>query len=400
MLSSADAASYTAYYESQGQSASQAADSIRTLEVSMTQQYHNLAAEFGPGGTYDPGGKYATNGGDPNANVYLPSTTGGTTGIYVTAVASNSAYVTGYDPNTYDPNFVYLLSNSEQAHLVSGIKIWTPQELLTSISAGLLKTVTSTQTVNEAPNISANHIYLTVGNNIGSLTAPIGFATPITTSNPLTTPEQVALGAAEATDVTFLASAPVTETVNFGPATDPNTLQSYPAITIVGSDTWNTSVFQPGTAVYVTGATFGQTANATTDNYFFVVDHVLGGTIYFKSGAAPGGGTYKAVASENYKTVQVAAAITDLSDTVTLTPGTSVTGAVNFGNVSNNGTITLAAGSSMAGFAIGEGLDRQRYVGDRRELFEQLAPRIIRSPRSPAPRSRSTGVRSFSPKTT
>ena len=342
-MSSANAAAYTKYYESQGMSADDAATAITTLEISMTQAYHNLAAVFGPGGTY------ATSG----LNLYAPISASNVTAPPSGSATLLSNYTTtpttaAYDPDTYNANFVYLLTQSEATHIVSGIKVWTATQLLTSISAGLLKTVTSTQDKDEAPNITGNHIYLTVGQNIGSLTAPVGFVAPGPTGT-LSTAATNALAYAELTDVSFLSAAPVTETVNFGSSVDGGV--TYPSVTIAsGTDTWSPALFAKGASVYVTGGSYGTTLNATQDNNFLVVDHVSadGKTIYF----APGSVVY----SESFKTVQVAPAVTDLSDKVTLTPGTAFSGSVNFGNVANNGTITLASGTNMSAFTAGEGL--------------------------------------------
>ena len=224
-LSAATLSYYTDTYTTQGQqqglSGSALTDfvnnAIQTLELSATQQYYNLAAIFGPGGSYAPG----------VANVYDPSTI--TNNDPSTGTTYDSASAPAYDPNTQDPNFTYLLTETEKTNLIGNIKVWTQSELLSGISAGLLQTTTSTQVNIEQPNITAKNIVITAkkgsssaGGNIGSIVNPVTNFSP--TADVIGfepghsidgTPVQLALAAAQLADLNFLAAVPLTETVNF-----------------------------------------------------------------------------------------------------------------------------------------------------------------------------------------
>ena len=334
-LSSAQNAYYTNLYgqqaAKQGLTGSQADDfvntAINTLEISLTQQYYNLAAVFGAGGSYAPG---TINTYDAAHNVDVTTST--------------------YNPNVYNSNFVYLLSATEKTNLTSSIHVWTESELLSGISAGLLQTTTSTQTTIEAPNITAQNINIVVkkgsnasGGDIGTLVNPvtnfnptanvIGFAPGSKTDG---TPVQLALAAAELSDVNFLAAVPDSVMVNF--SGDTMTLQS-------GS--WANLNIQMGDYLYIGGST----QNATTNGGYLKVASISGSTVTFT----------QQVQTENNQTILVAPVVTNLGTTNDSTVGTIANQTVNFGNVANNGTITLvnpAPGVTWAslGYAIGGGV--------------------------------------------
>ncbi|MCH8863726.1 MAG: hypothetical protein IID51_14660, partial [Proteobacteria bacterium] len=96
------------------------ANAIATLEANRTLQYHALHVDFGGEG------------------------------------------------DAFDADFTYTLTTSEETALTGSIKVWTEEELINTISAGLLKAVSDTQVTIEDANIIANNITLVVSGNVGS----------------------------------------------------------------------------------------------------------------------------------------------------------------------------------------------------------------------------------------
>ncbi|MDG1896561.1 MAG: hypothetical protein P8J37_16785, partial [Fuerstiella sp.] len=176
------------------------AAAITTLQNSRTQQYHTLHA------TWDAYDRGAYDAGD--------------------LTAGNVA------------NFEYTLSTAENDGLVGSIKIWTEDELLYTIGAGLLNEVTDTQATIEADNISGKNVTVDVtSGNVGKYTDAI---TIDLSKSSLTTPERVALAGAERADVVFIAGQKFTDSLNFTPdATSGD---------IIGrtSGSWITDGFQAG----------------------------------------------------------------------------------------------------------------------------------------------------------
>ena len=117
--------------------------------------------------------------------------------------------------DVFDPSYTYTLSMTEAARIEEGIKVWTEDELLSVIGAGMLVPVTSTNTVLEDDNVTANSdISLTTFGSMGSALAGMEIDT---SSKPLqlTDDEKIALFSAERVDINYLASDFVTTTVNF-----------------------------------------------------------------------------------------------------------------------------------------------------------------------------------------
>lgn len=294
-------------------------NAISTIQLSDTQQYFSLAAIYGPGGSYNPG----------VTNVYNP------------VDGSTASAPIAYDPNTYDPNFVYLLTQTEKAALTGNIKVWTESELLSGISAGLLQTTTSTQINIEAPNISAKNIVITAGTgNVGSLVNPatnfnananvIGF---VVGTNIDQTPVQLAFASAQLSDLNFLAATPVSESVNFNGS----------SMILSNGSSWSSTGLniQANQWLYIGGAT----QNATQNGAYLQVASVSGSTITFTN----------TVVTENNQTVLVAPVVTNLQSTDVSTAGPIVQRTVAFGNSGNGGTITLSTGT-WAGYSVGGGI--------------------------------------------
>ena len=84
----------------------------------------------------------------------------------------------------FDANYHYTLTQAEHDALVGSIKVWTKQELLYSVGAGLLQPVVDTQALKEDANIVADHITILtpeggVGRAEGELLVNISNWTPV-----------------------------------------------------------------------------------------------------------------------------------------------------------------------------------------------------------------------------
>ena len=150
-----------------------------------------------------------------------PQFSGQTFTQYLTAVetAETSQYqalnaqVGGYT-NSYQANFVYTPTATQDAALSSGAQ-WTEAELSFSISAGALKTVTSTNPVVKAPNVSGATVTLDAGLGLGETVetnGPGGTLIPGiqiaagTDPTTLTDTEKAALASAERSDLALTVS--------------------------------------------------------------------------------------------------------------------------------------------------------------------------------------------------
>jgi len=191
---------------------------IDTLENSRTIQYHVLHAEFG---------------------------------IY---------------GDSFDPSFVYSLSVEEETALRGSIKVWTEEELLYTVSAGLLKGVSDTTINIEDSNILASSITLNVGGGIGETEGYINI--DLTSLSSLTTDERVLLAAAERDDVIFVSGAPKTLVVDFAGSALSGT-------TITRTDGDSLSGLEAGDFIQVLGNTY----NATEGQTFFEIASISGDVI-------------------------------------------------------------------------------------------------------------------------
>src|SRR5690606_29854011 len=90
--------------------------------------------------------------------------------------------------------------------LSATVKIWTEEELLYAFSAGLSKSVTSTETLIEFANITARNIEIDARGAIGSVEAEIEIELGDgNQQKKLTDDERVALAAAERQDIIYIA---------------------------------------------------------------------------------------------------------------------------------------------------------------------------------------------------
>ena len=174
-----------------------------------------------------------------------------------------TAYFGGTLPSTYDPTFVYTPTAAEHAALIASVPVYTEDQMLHLVGAGLLKPVTDTNTVIEDPNITASDVTLTVGGEVGQTSTPtvIDLGTGHPTNDELDT-----LAAAERTDISFLSGTRITTTVSFD--------ASAGTITKASGD-WGGTGLVHGSTLQIEGTT----ANANDGAAYYTVDTVVGNTI-------------------------------------------------------------------------------------------------------------------------
>ena len=162
--------------------------------------------------------------------------------------------------------FAYTLSAADIRLVTSTIKIWTEDELLSLISAGLLKPITDTQAADEDVNIdAAGHVTIVAAGNIGTATGRAA----IDLDN-LSQDDRVVLAAAERTDVAFLKKTPVSATVDFG-----DTGSTGDTITRTDGGDWIADGLVVGEYIEV----WGEVANATPGGTYYEIATVSTDTI-------------------------------------------------------------------------------------------------------------------------
>ncbi len=170
---------------------------------------------------------------------------------------------------SYDESWTYTLTATEEASIEEGIKVWTEEELLNLIGAGLMQEVTDTQSTIEDENITAEgNITIITQGSVGSADGQVIIDV---SSKPLslTDDEKVALASAERADVTYLTSDFIAATVNFIHSDSTND-------TIVRSDGGDfTTDFAAGDYIRI----FGNTDNADELGTYFQIESVNASTI-------------------------------------------------------------------------------------------------------------------------
>ncbi|MDD5049875.1 MAG: hypothetical protein PHH09_13195, partial [Methanoregulaceae archaeon] len=171
-LSDAERASYEDFYATQWMTADTdktqevyVQDAIKTLENSRTQQYHTLHDQFSD---------------------------------YFTA--KGEAF-----PTAYDTGFTYalnLVDPDEESDLRGSVKVWTEEELIYAIGAGILMPITDTQASIEDPNILGDNVTLIASRGVGSATGRVTIDVSGSSLH-LTDDERVALASAERDDVAY-----------------------------------------------------------------------------------------------------------------------------------------------------------------------------------------------------
>lgn len=228
---------------------------------------------------------------------------------------------TSYGSLTADYNSAFRveLSDDEKARIDGSIKIWTEDELINAVGAGLLAPVTDTQTTIEADNITGASVTLnvqngTVGRTGGQVLITLGSAE-------LTSDQRVTLGSAERDDMYFLTTERVGAVVNFAGSSMIRT-----------NGTWD-STFRAGQTIQIEGTT----ANATEDGNLYTIASVSADrtTIVFTEALAQ---------SESVQSVFVSG--------VSLDP--RGINAVTTISVTDGGTAISAAAGTFDGFNIGD----------------------------------------------
>ncbi len=171
--------------------------------------------------------------------------------------------------DSYDAAYSYTLSASEEAQVTEGIRVWTEDELLNLIGAGLLQPVTDTVTEIEADNIqAAGSITLMTHASVGSADGQYIIdvsASPLSLSDD----DKVALASAERADVSYLTGDFVAATVNF-------IHSDSEADRIVRTDGGDWSgAFAAGDFIRV----FGSSDNAGESGEYFEIASVTGDTL-------------------------------------------------------------------------------------------------------------------------
>ena len=152
---------------------------IDTLESARTTQYHTLHATWGPEG------------------------------------------------DVFDPDFTYDPTTDEENALRASVKVWTEEELLFTVSVGLIFPVADTEVEIEDPNIVGQNITLildedessSTGGGAGRTGGRVEIAIDPSTTISLTDDERVALAAAERNDVVYLSAAPAAITADISGST-------------------------------------------------------------------------------------------------------------------------------------------------------------------------------------
>jgi len=202
-------------------------NAITTLENSRTLQYHTLHAQYGQFG------------------------------------------------NTFNANFTYTLTAQEDAALRGSIKVWTEEELIYTLSAGLLKAVSDTQVSIEDPNIIGNNVTLITSGGVGKSDGQTVIDLSVQPVQ-LSTDDRVKLAAAERDDLVYLGGDPVTTTVNF---TDNGSADT---ITRTDTGSWITDGFQAGMYIFIEG----NSNNATDDGQYYQIASVTATTIALTASAS------------------------------------------------------------------------------------------------------------------
>jgi len=176
---------------------------------------------------------------------------------------------------SYDGDYEYQLSFTENAKIEEGIKIWTEDELLSVLAEGILQPVTNTVVNIEAENIHANgdvtlSTYGSMGKVQGGLMIDVADK-PLRLSDA----EKIALLTAERQDINYLASDFVEATVNFVRNAGADTIERGD-----GKD-WSDYGFAAGDVIRIfeTTAKNGSTTNSGENGEVLTIASISGSTI-------------------------------------------------------------------------------------------------------------------------
>ncbi|MEK7247903.1 MAG: hypothetical protein AAB092_05470, partial [Chloroflexota bacterium] len=191
--------------------------------------------------------------------------------------------------NTFNAAFSYTLTAAEDTALRGSIKIWTAEELLFSMSGGVLKATADTVSVLEDPNIDGTDVTIItnrgIGNTTGKVVIDIAHVKAINpgpgpgTGKPygLSSDERIAFSAADRPDITYIVGNIVGSSAS--PVTFNFTQGTSDTITRLDGGSFITDGFSVGRKVYVEGVSL----NATAKGVFYEVASVTAGTITLTS---------------------------------------------------------------------------------------------------------------------
>ncbi len=269
-------------------------------------------------------------------------------------------------PTTYDPAFTYVLTPTENNTITSSIKVWTEDELLNTLGAGLLKSVSSTVTVVEDPNIVARNVTLVVGGSVGINSGQTNIDVSTQPVN-MTADERVILAAAERTDVSYLGFPARSATVNFiHNSTGPDTISR------TDGGNWLTDGFTAGMTIEV----LGNTGNETEKGKLYQVASVSATDLTLGAKDLVTGANV--LVSESNKAVQIASIVLDpmfqsLSSPLSLTVNYLDNGYSN--NTAVPDTITRTDGGSWLtdGYVVGNLIKVTETATDTSRVFTLTA---------------------------
>ncbi|MHC4618339.1 MAG: hypothetical protein ACYTEQ_11370 [Planctomycetota bacterium] len=252
--------------------------------------------------------------------------------------------------DTYDPNYTYVLTSGELGAVTASIKVWSEEELLYAIGAGLLKPVSDTQVDIEDPNIVGLNVTLITFGGVGSA---VGQKEIDVSSTPLslTTDQRVALAAAERDDVVYLGP-DISVTVNFADNGANDT------ITRIDGGSWLSDDFEVGMRIRLSGSS----VNATGPDEFYEIGAVTTTVMTLKTGFE--------LQDESGKSVTIAREIIDPLDRIAVGEQVSVT--ADFADNGANDTITRVDGGNWLndGFLPGMHIRAQDNAEDAGEIYE------------------------------
>ena len=352
-LSTEENRDYTTYFTNQGQAqgligsglATFIAAGIGTIENSMTEAYHTLAAVYGPGGTYQPG---TTNLYDVAVSTTNPITVASGVGTIANqTVIFGNTYVNGAPTGT-----ITLASGGNWAALGYAVG----QGLYIQAS-----TATNPNGNGTNPN-SPTNLY-TIAAIAGSvITLKQGQALSVNTTMALVT---INVNSTTHVDTSTAGSSTAVQVVY-------DNTNGAGTVTLLGGNTWASLGYTVGKGIYIGSATDpnnnGATFNAGGPNAYYTIASVSadGKTVTLTTGQ-----TLNAGSIATLKPGQVFGASTTLAPVTinvnstthvdTSTVGSSAAAQVVYQNVNGAGTITLAGSSTWTslGYAVGKGI----YVG-------------------------------------
>ena len=337
-LSAADLAYYTGVYTAQGTAqnltgsalTSYVSAAIQTLQISETQQYFSLAAEFGPGGTYNP---------SPTGNAYNAATQSDISVSSTTSAQTIAAAVIYGNVNSLGTLTLAAGGNWSDLGYVAGqgIYIGTASD---PNSNGATFSATGANPYYTIQSVSGSVITLTTALKVNDQATVNIAPVAINSQNP----NQSTASSTTSASVDFQ-SGPAATQVSFQNGITPTTVNvdaTANTITLANGGSWTALGYSAGEGIYVGSSTDansnGATFNPTSGNPYYTIASVNGAVLTLTLQA---GQTLTAEANVTVNLAAVAISGTNGS-TSTLQPA----------------TITLSNGGSWSalGYTVGQGI--------------------------------------------